>query len=54
MKTLGIASAQLKAQAQNVALWADKKLKGQDPEALITGIGIPSPKTVSLGLSVDF
>lgn len=54
MKALRIQSAQLRAQAQNLALWADKKLKGQDPEALITGVGIPSPRTTSLGLSIDF
>lgn len=54
MKAMRIQSAQLKAQALNLALWADKKLKGQDPEALVTGVGIPSPKTVSIGLSVDF
>lgn len=54
MRSLRIQSAQLRAQAQNLVLWADKKLKGQDPEALVTGVGIPSPKTVSLGLSIDF
>lgn len=54
MQAIRIPSAQLKAQAQNLALWADKKLKGQDPEALITGVGIPSPKTISLGLTIDF
>lgn len=54
MKTLHIQSAQLRAQAQNLVLWADKKLKGQDPEALITGVGIPSPKTASIGLSINF
>ena len=54
LKTIGIHSAQLKAEAQNLALWADKKLKGQDPEALVTGVATPAPKTVSLGLSVDF
>ncbi len=54
LKTLRIQSVQLKAQAINLALWADKKLKGQDPEALVTGVGIPAPKTVSLGLSIDF
>lgn len=54
MKALRIQSAQLRAQAQNLVLWADKKLKGQDPEALITGVGVPSPKTTSIGLSIDF
>src|SRR5690606_3392002 len=42
---VGLQRIQLTGQAQNVALWADKRLKGQDPEALVTGISIPAATT---------
>lgn len=54
LKRVGIKSASINALAQNIYVWADKKLKGQDPESLIGGSNTPMPKTVSLGLSVDF
>ncbi|WP_169313290.1 SusC/RagA family TonB-linked outer membrane protein [Solitalea canadensis] len=54
LKRIGVKSASLQALAQNIYVWADQKLKGQDPEALVSGTSVPLPKTVSLGLSVDF
>lgn len=49
-----ISSLKITAQAQNLALWADPKLKGQDPEALVSGVSIPAPTTFTMGISVNF
>lgn len=45
---------QILGQAQNIALWADSQLKGQDPEALVTGISIPAATTYTLGVNINF
>lgn len=51
---IGIQRAQIQAQGQNLYLWADPALKGQDPEAISTGISIPAPTTISMGLKLTF
>lgn len=42
------------AQAQNIVLWADPKLRGQDPEAIVSGISIPMTTNYTLGLTMNF
>lgn len=51
---VGVKNAQFQVQAQNIHVWADKKLKGQDPESLVGGTNVPLTKTVAFSLSVDF
>ena len=41
-------------QAQNIALWADPLLRGQDPEAIVSGVSIPMTASYTLGLSLNF
>ena len=53
-KRIGLKSLQINGQAQNLILWADPKLNGQDPEALVSGVSIPAATTYTLGLSVNF
>jgi len=53
IKKYGMKGLQITAQAQNLALWADPKLQGQDPEALISGISIPVATTFTLGLNIN-
>jgi len=53
-KKIGLKSLQINGQAQNLVLWADPKLNGQDPEALVSGVSIPAATTYTLGLSVNF
>jgi TonB-linked SusC/RagA family outer membrane protein len=54
LQKVKIKGAQLQLQGQNLLLWADPKLNGQDPEAISTGISIPAPKSVSLGIKLNF
>jgi len=49
-----IKGAQLQIQGQNLYLWADPRLNGQDPEAITTGISIPAPTSVSMGVKLNF
>ncbi|WP_127130866.1 SusC/RagA family TonB-linked outer membrane protein [Pseudoflavitalea rhizosphaerae] len=53
IKKYGMKGFQITAQAQNLALWADSKLQGQDPEALVSGISIPAATTFTLGLNIN-
>ncbi|MXV52341.1 SusC/RagA family TonB-linked outer membrane protein [Pedobacter sp. HMF7647] len=50
----GIKNAQFQVQGQNLHVWADAKLNGQDPESLLGGTNVPMTKTVAFSLSVDF
>jgi len=49
-----IKGAQVQVQGQNLYLWAAPRLNGQDPEAISTGISIPAPKSVSMGIKLSF
>lgn len=54
MKKLGLNSASIKLQGNNVWLiYADKKLKGQDPEFFASGgVAIPVPRQYTLSLKI--
>lgn len=41
-------------EASNVAIWASKKLKGQDPETLLSGLNIPPVKSFTISLNASF
>ncbi|MCG1037310.1 SusC/RagA family TonB-linked outer membrane protein [Polaribacter sargassicola] len=56
---LGINNALLKFQADNLYVWANKRLKGMDPETAnyntsFSGGSLPLPKTFTIGLSLNF
>lgn len=51
---LGLKNLKLTAQANNILLWADKNLKGQDPEAIVTGVSMPPMTSYTFGLNVNF
>jgi len=55
-KKIGIASANLRVTGENLALlYADKNLRGQDPEFFNTGgVALPIPKSVSFSLNIGF
>lgn len=53
-QNLRIKKLQITAQAQNIALWADPNLKGQDPEAIVSGISMPVMTSYTLGLNLNF
>ncbi|WP_126973268.1 SusC/RagA family TonB-linked outer membrane protein [Gynurincola endophyticus] len=53
IRKMGVKGLQLTAQAQNLVLWADPGLNGQDPEALVSGISIPAPRTFTFGLNIN-
>ncbi|MFD2920705.1 SusC/RagA family TonB-linked outer membrane protein [Terrimonas rubra] len=49
-----IKSVRVMASANNIYYWADKRLRGVDPETLITGVSLPNPKSYSLRLIAQF
>lgn len=49
-----INGARIQVQAQNLYLLAAPRLNGQDPEAISTGVSIPAPKSVSIGIKLNF
>lgn len=55
-KSLGVNNVSLKLQANNVWLmYADKKLKGQDPEFFGSGgVALPVPRQITMALKVGF
>lgn len=53
-KRANMNNLKITAQAQNLALWADPKLRGQDPEAIVSGISIPMTTNYTLGLTMNF
>ncbi|MGY0426418.1 MAG: TonB-dependent receptor domain-containing protein, partial [Polaribacter sp.] len=44
----------MKLEATNVALFASKKLRGQDPETLLEGTNIPPVKSLAFGINIGF
>lgn len=58
-KKIGANSAILKFQADNLYVWANKRLKGMDPETAnyntsFSGGSLPLPKTFTFGVSLNF
>ncbi len=52
-KLSGIKSARFTLSANNMYYWASKKLRGVDPDLLLTGgVALPNPKSYSLRLSI--
>jgi TonB-linked SusC/RagA family outer membrane protein len=49
-----IKSVRVMTSANNIYYWADKKLRGVDPETLISGVSLPNPKSYSLRLIAQF
>ncbi len=41
-------------EASNIAIWASDKLKGQDPESLLSGLNTPPVKSFTLSLNASF
>lgn len=54
LRKINVNQFRVNAQAHNLHLWADPNLKGQDPEAIVTGVFIPAMTTFSLGFNVNF
>lgn len=53
-KAAWIKSARLTASANNLYFWADKDLRGVDPQSIITGVSLPNPTSYSLRLNAQF
>lgn len=54
LTAVGVKSASLRLQVQNLAVWAfDKKLRGQDPEQ-VSNVGLPVQTSFSMGLNIGF
>ena len=54
LKNIGVRSAVLRFQMQNLAVWTfDKKLKGQDPEQ-VESLGLPVQPSYNVGLMISF
>lgn len=54
LENIGLRSAIIRLQMQNLAVWAlDKDLKGQDPEQVMN-IGLPVLPSYNLGLTISF
>lgn len=54
VKKMGIKRLVFNLQAQNIFLWSDKKLQGQDPESIVSGISLPLTTVYSFGLTCSF
>jgi TonB-linked SusC/RagA family outer membrane protein len=54
LQKAGIQNAKVELQGQNLYLRADPRLNGQDPEALISGVNVPSPTVYSMGIKIQF
>ncbi len=54
VKRAGFKRLVLNGQAQNIYLWSDKKLQGQDPESIVSGISLPLTTTYTFGLTCTF
>ncbi|MBZ4190287.1 SusC/RagA family TonB-linked outer membrane protein [Niabella beijingensis] len=53
-RTRVIKSLRIMASANNIYYWADRKLRGVDPESLITGVALPNTKSYSLRILAQF
>lgn len=49
-----VKSARLMFSANNVHFWASGKLRGVDPQSLITGVSLPNPRSYTLRLMAQF
>jgi TonB-linked SusC/RagA family outer membrane protein len=49
-----IKSVRIMASANNIHFWASGKLRGVDPQALITGVSLPNPRSYTLRLTAAF
>jgi TonB-linked SusC/RagA family outer membrane protein len=49
-----VKSARLMLSANNVHFWASSKLRGVDPQALITGVNLPNPRSYTVRLTAAF
>lgn len=54
VKRLNMQSFKFNAQGNNLVLWADRNLKGQDPEAIVAGVSIPPLTSFSIGIEFIF
>ncbi|HVI46343.1 MAG TPA: SusC/RagA family TonB-linked outer membrane protein [Chitinophaga sp.] len=53
-KNLAIRSARVTLSGNNLYFWADKRLRGVDPQSIITGVNLPNPTTYSLRINAQF
>ncbi|MFB6456245.1 SusC/RagA family TonB-linked outer membrane protein [Chitinophaga sp. Hz27] len=49
-----IRNARLSLAANNLYFWADKDLRGVDPQSIISGVSLPNPTTYTLKLNASF
>lgn len=49
-----IKGARLMASANNIHYWASSKLRGVDPQSLISGVSLPNPRSYTLRLTAQF
>lgn len=47
-------SARVTLSGNNLYFWADKKLRGVDPQSIITGVSLPNPTSYSLKINAQF
>ena len=53
-KHIGVSGVSLRLEAGNLWLWANKKLRGQDPEQMTLGSGtVPPTKSFTFGLNIS-
>jgi hypothetical protein len=53
-KSAWMKSARVSLSANNLYFWADKNLRGVDPQSIITGVSLPNPTSYSLKLNAQF
>lgn len=53
-KVAALKSARVTLSANNLYFWADKDLRGVDPQSIITGVSLPNPTSYSLRLNAQF
>lgn len=53
-KTPWMKSARLTAAANNIHFWASGKLRGVDPQSLISGVSLPNPRSYTIRLTAAF
>jgi TonB-linked SusC/RagA family outer membrane protein len=49
-----VKNARLMASANNIYFWASPKLRGVDPQTLISGVSLPNPRSYTLRLTAQF
>ncbi len=53
-KKLKMRNFSIAAEASNIAIWSSKRLKGQDPETLLSGLNLPPVKSFTVSLNASF